>query len=166
MMPNTYTDTHPLSAAFVANLLGRLVDMIVEQGEQLLLDAGLDLPSRSVSSVLMIGERGKISAADIAMALNQPHQLVTQRIELLLDMKIVKRISDPEDGRRKILMLTAKGTKQFKRLQKCLAMADRAFETLFEDIGCDLTLVTEQAMDALNSKSILDRVRALESQNA
>jgi len=160
MALNTYTDTHHLRGAFVANLLGRLVNMIVEQGEQLLLDAGIDFPSRSVSTVLMIGEVGKISAADIAVALSQPHQLVTQRIELLLDMKIVKRVSDPKDGRRKILMLTAKGTRQFKQLQKRLALADRAFETLFEDIDCDLISAAERAMDALTSNTILQRVKS------
>jgi DNA-binding MarR family transcriptional regulator len=160
MILNTYTDTHRLRGAFVANLLGRLADIIVEQGEQLLLDAGIDFPSRSVSTVLMIGETGKISAADIAMALNQPHQLVTQRIELLLDMRIVKRVSDPKDGRRKILMLTVKGTRQFKQLQKRLALAERAFETLFEDIDCDLISAAERAMDALTSNTILQRVKS------
>ncbi|PHR59245.1 MAG: hypothetical protein COA47_09795 [Robiginitomaculum sp.] len=165
MTSNTYTDTHPLRGAFVANLLSRLADVIVEQGEQLLLDAGLEFPSRSVSSVLIIGERGKISAADIAKSLNQPHQLVTQRIELLLEMKIVKRIADPKDGRRKTLTLTAKGKKQFKQLRTCLAMADRAFSALFDEIGCDLTLVAERAIDALADNSILNRVEAVETQN-
>jgi len=165
MTLNTYTDTHQLRGAFVANLLGRLVDMIVEQGEQMLLDADIEFPSRSVSTVLMIGERGKISAADIAVALNQPHQLVTQRIELLLDIKIVKRVSDPKDGRRKILVLTAKGTKQFKLLQNRLALADRAFETLFQDIECNLISATERAMEALTANTILQRVKAAQPQN-
>ena len=166
MTPNTYrdtyTDTHQLRGAFVGNILRRLADMIAEQGEQLLRDAGIDFPSRSVSTVMMIGEKGKISAADIATALGQPHQLVTQRIELLLDIKIVKRISDPKDGRRKILILTAKGTAQFKRLQARLAAADRAFETLFKDIDCDLIAATERAMAALTDNTILQRVQSAE----
>ncbi|MBL4870856.1 MAG: hypothetical protein JKX72_07875 [Robiginitomaculum sp.] len=165
MTPNTYTDTHQLRGVFLANLLGRLIDIINEQGMQMLLDAGIDFPSRSVSIVLMIGEKGKISAADIAIALNQPHQLVTQRIELLLGMKIIKRVSDPKDGRRKILMLTAKGTRQFKQLQTRLALADIAFETLFKDIDCDLISATEQAMAALTGNTLLQRVKAVDLQN-
>jgi len=163
MATNTYTDTHPLRGAFVANLLGRLVDMIVAQGEDLLQDAGLDFPSRAASSVLLIGERGNISAADIASALAQPHQLVTQRIELLVDLKIVKRVNDPKDGRRKILTLTNKGTQQFLRLQTRLANAERAFQGLFEEIDCDLPAVAARAMGALGKRSILDRVMAVEA---
>lgn len=165
MTLSTYTDTHQLRGAFVANLLSRLVDMIVEQGEHLLLDVGIDFPSRSVSTVLMIGEKDKISAADIAVTLNQPHQLVTQRIELLLDMKIVKRVSDPKDGRRKTLILTAKGTAQFKQLQTRLALADRAFKTLFEDIECDLISAAERAMDSLTCNTLLQRVQSAELLN-
>jgi DNA-binding MarR family transcriptional regulator len=166
MTAETYTDTHPLRGAFVANLLGRLVDRIVAQGEDLLQDAGLDFPSRAASSVLLIGERGNISAADIASALGQPHQLVTQRIELLIDLKVVKRISDPKDGRRKILALTNKGTQQFLRLQTRLANAERAFQGLFEEIDCDLPAVAARAMEALGERSILDRVTAIEAAGA
>lgn len=166
MATNTYTDTHPLRGAFVANLLGRLVDMIVAQGEDLLHDAGLDFPSRAASSVLLVGERGNISAADIASALDQPHQLVTQRIELLIDLKIVKRVSDPKDGRRKILALTNKGTQQFMRLQTRLTNADRAFEILFKEIDCDLPAIAARAMDALGKHSILERVMAVEASDA
>ena len=162
MTLNTYTDTHQLRGAFVGNILRRLADMIAEQGEQLLLDAGIDFPSRSVSTVMMIGEKGKVSAADIATALGQPHQLVTQRIELLLGMKIIKRVSDPKDGRRKILVLTAKGTAQYKQLQTRLAAADRTFETLFKDIDCDLISAAERAMDALTGNTILQRVQSAE----
>jgi DNA-binding MarR family transcriptional regulator len=160
MMPDTYTDNHPLRDAFVANLLGRLADLIVAQGEELLQDADLNFPSRAVSSVLLIGERGKISAADIAEALNLPHQLVTQRIDLLIDLKIVKRVGDPKDGRRKILALTARGAQQFERLKTLLASADRAFKVLFNEIECDLHAVAARAMDALTKHPVLDRVRA------
>ncbi|MBL4617777.1 MAG: hypothetical protein JKY46_08775 [Robiginitomaculum sp.] len=163
MMHDSYTDSHSLRNAFVANLLGRLADKMAEQGELFLLDAGLEFPSRAASSVLIIGERGKISTADIAMQLNQPHQLVTQRIELLLGMKIIKRTGDQKDRRRKILTLTLKGQEQFKQLQLSLAMADKVFNRLFDEIESDLTLAATRAMAALNSSSIMDRVKNIEN---
>jgi DNA-binding MarR family transcriptional regulator len=160
-LAETFTDAHVLRDAFVANLLGRLVDLIVDQGEDLLKDAGLTFPSRAVSCVLLIGERGKISASDIAQELKQPHQLVTQRIELLIELSIVKRVDDPRDGRRKILTLTDKGRQQFKRLQTLLAESDRAFKDLFAEIECDLHAAAKRAMAALVTRPVLDRVRAV-----
>lgn len=160
MSAKTYIDTHPLRRAFIANQLERLSDLIVEQGEALLADAEIEFPPRAVSAVLLIGERGHISAADIADALNQPHQLTTQRIELLIDAGIIDRINDPQDGRRKILQLTDKGVAQFKRLQTRLAETDQVFATLFQEISCDLYAAVEQAMDALMRSPTLERVKS------
>lgn len=156
-----YFDAHVLGGAFIANQLDRLADLISEQGELLLQDAGLEFPARTVSCVLLIGERGEISTADIASVLKQPHQLVTQRVEFLITSGIVERFVDPHDGRRKILRLTPSGADQFKRLQECLEKAARAYAGLFEEIECDLPAITRRATEALEHSSVLDRVRAL-----
>ena len=155
-----YVDSHLRHTAFLANQLHRLVDMISEQGDDLLAGAGLSLPSRAVSSVLLIGERGRISAADIAKELKQPHQLVTQRIEILIELDLVGRIDDPSDGRRKILTLTRKGKKELQLLGICLRDVERVFLDLYQEIECDLSAVTLRAMEVLSSKSIVDRITA------
>jgi DNA-binding MarR family transcriptional regulator len=147
--------------AFVANVMDRLVNLIVEQGEVFLRQGGVEFPSRAASTVLLLGERGQASAADIAKALGQPHQLVTQRIDLLLDLGVIARIDDRADARRKLLSLTAKGKKQLQRLKKCLAVADAVFAGLFAEIGCDLTRVSSLALDALTRSPIVTRGRAL-----
>lgn len=165
MSHNTYTDSHSFRGAFVANILGRLADLIVAQGEDLLQDAGLDFPARAVSSVLLIGERGQISASDIANDLGQPHQLVTQRVELLIKLQIIERLHDPNDARRKILTLTDKGAAQFKRLKACLADADRAFEIMFTEINCDLPTIAARAMEALDKSAIRERVKTLQTKD-
>lgn len=156
-----YIDTHAVRGAFVANQLDRLADLISDQGELLLQDAGLEFPARAVSCVLLIGERGEVSTADIANVLKQPHQLVTQRVEFLIASDIVERLVDPRDGRRKILRLTPSGADQFERLQECLANAARVFADLFEELECDLPAITRRVTEALDHNSVLERVRAL-----
>jgi DNA-binding MarR family transcriptional regulator len=153
-----YVDSHPRHGAFLADQLRRLADLIVQQGDDLLLDAGLSLPSRAVSSVLLIEERGQISAADIAKELKQPHQLVTQRIEMLIMLGLVDRIGDPSDGRRKILELTGRGKKELRLLETCLREAEQVFLDLYQEIECDLSAVTLGALKVLSSKPILDRI--------
>jgi len=154
----TYVDSHSRCDAFLANQLHRLVDLINKQGDDLLLGAGLSLPSRTVSSVLLIGERGQISAADIAKELKQPHQLVTQRIEILIHLGLVDRIDDPSDGRRKILELTRKGKKELRLLETCLLEAERVFSDFYQEIECDLSAVALRAIKVLSSKPISDRI--------
>jgi DNA-binding MarR family transcriptional regulator len=158
-----YIDAHPLSGAFVSNKLVRLSDLIAAQGGDLLRDANIDIPSRAVSSILLIGEHGEISAADIANLLQQPHQVVTQRANLLIDLKLIERKSDPLDGRRKILTLTAKGADQFSQLTARMVQAADVFDALFEEIECDLAAMAMRAIEALNRSPILERVNSGQS---
>lgn len=157
----TFVDTHPLRDAFIANFLDRLVGQIVEQGEDLLADVGLVFPSRAASSVLLIGERKFISAADIGKALGQPHQLVTQRIDLLIKLGVVQRMDDPNDGRRKLLKLSPMGLDQLERLQRRLTETARVFADLFKEIDCDLWAVATQTMSALAQRSLVERANDL-----
>ncbi|WP_339928686.1 MarR family transcriptional regulator [uncultured Brevundimonas sp.] len=156
----TYLDAHPLRAAFAANTLVQLADLISAQGEAMLREAGLDVPARAVSILLMIGERGEMSAADIAGQLQQPHQLVTQRADLLVDLGLIARRSDPGDGRRKILVLTDRGADQFERLTARLARVADVFAALFVEIDCDLAAMARRAIAALDRSPILERLNA------
>tara|TARA_R110002124_G_scaffold215362_3_gene381307 strand:+ start:287 stop:808 length:522 start_codon:yes stop_codon:yes gene_type:complete len=158
----TYLDAHPLRGAFVANSFIQLSDLIASQGEAMLRDADLDVPSRAVSILLMIGERGEISAADIAGLLQQPHQLVTQRADLLVDLGLIERRNDPQDGRRKILVLTDRGADQFQRLTVRLAEVAEVFAALFAEIDCDLAAMASRAIAALNRSPILERINSLQ----
>jgi DNA-binding MarR family transcriptional regulator len=159
MQTRHFTETHALNGAFVANRLSALVDLIALQGDSLLEDAGISIPSRAVSCVLLVGDQGQVSAADIAKALQQPHQLATQRVEALIKLGLLKRIDDPEDGRRKILALTAKGKDQYVRLNVRLAEVEQAFLGLFAEIDCDLLAVVERAIESLRDTPLLKRIR-------
>lgn len=159
MAQRNFRDRHTLKGAFLSNLLLRLVDLIALQGDDLLRDAGIIFPSRAVSSVLFIGDRGQVSAADIAKALDEPHQLTAQRIEVLIELNLLKRINDPHDRRRKVLMLSRKGKDQHQRLVCRLAEIEQAFLGLYTEIDCDLPTVLERADQALQRVPILERIQ-------
>lgn len=156
----TYLDTHRFAGAFVANKLDRLAGMFVEQGDELLHDAGIAVPSRAVSLLLLVGEHSQLSAADISVTLEQPHQLVTQRIDVLVELGIVERKTDPADGRRKTLVLTGKGEAYYAKLQVILSEAAIAIDGLFREIECDLSDFAMKAMRALKRASLLDRIQS------
>lgn len=156
----SFVDTHVFKSAFLANRLERLAELIVRQGEMLLSDGGVAVPPRAVSAVLLIGERGALSVADLAKALSQPHQLVTQRAELLLELGIVERVADPDDARRWTLRFTRKGMEQFRRLKQRLSLAADAFAALFKEIDCDLNAAVDRAAKALEAAPLAERVKA------
>ncbi len=158
MQTQSFIDAHEMHDAFLGNKLGRLVDLIAEQGDALIQDAGLSFPSRASSTILLVSERGDISAADVARELQQPHQLASQRIEALINLGLMKRKDDPGDARRKTLTLTAKGKREAAVLKKVLADVQGAFEGVYKEISVDLSDIVIRAMDALNKAPLSERV--------
>lgn len=156
-----FVDTHPLSAAFLGYRLGRLYDLIARQGDEFMHSAGLSFPSRANSTIMLIDESENISVADITIELDQPHQLVAQRIELLMELGLVVKKPDPYDGRRKILILTKKGKQEVALLRQCLADAARAFSVLFDEIGVDLNELADCAKRELENTPLDERVNAV-----
>jgi DNA-binding MarR family transcriptional regulator len=159
MSDDNFVDAHRLSAAFVANQIERLADLIVAQGNDMLDASGIRFPSRTVSTVLFVGENEPTSTADIARALGQPHQLATQRVDLLTQLGILERIADPDDARRKQLRLTPEGRDQFSILTDRLEKAGQAFGALFAEIGCDLPAAAQRASAALRTTPLLTRMK-------
>lgn len=154
----SFLTTHSLSAAFLGYRSGRLLEILSDQGDIYLKNAGLSFPARANLTILLIDERENFSIADITNELKQPHQLVAQRVTLLIERGLVKKIADPQDGRRNILKLTKKGKKEVAILRDCLAGAISAFEKLFDDMGVDLNAVMEKAIAAFLEVPIEDRV--------
>ena len=159
MVARNFRDEHALNGAFVSNKLLRLVDLIALQGDTLLRDAGITIPSRAVACALFIGDKGQASLADIAKALDEPHQLTAHRVDDLIQLGLLERRDDPNDRRRKALSLTKKGKSQYQLLLVRLAEIEQAFTGLYAEIGHDLPAILETAMEALHRTPLLERIQ-------
>lgn len=165
MVGRNFRDEHALSGAFLSNKLIRLVDVIGAQGTQLLEDAGISIPSNAVALTLFVGDRGQASLADIAKALDEVHQLTSTRVESLIQLGLLERRDDPNDGRRKALSLTKKGKAQYRRLLQRLTEIETAMAGLYAEIGHDLPAILETAMEALNREPLIARIRETTSES-
>ena len=153
----------PLRRAFLGNTLEKLVSLINQQGEEILKDAGVYFPPRAATMMLLLMKNGPMSAADLAKALKQPHQLVTQRIEALIGCKVISRASDSTDLRRKLLRITPAGKLQLRRLKDRLDRIEAAYAGLFDEVDCDLADVALRTVELLLKRTLGDRVRSTES---
>jgi len=158
MRDSNIMDTHALRGAFLSNKLLRLVETIADQGAVLLETSGIAIPPRAISTVLMIGEVEDVTAADIASALDQPHQLATQRITLLIELGLVTKRPHASDSRRKVLELTPQGQAQYEQMIAMLAQIRDAMDALYEEIGCDLAEMAVKAVTSLKEKPLVDRI--------
>jgi DNA-binding MarR family transcriptional regulator len=166
MQNSNIMDTHPLSGAFLSNKLLRLVETIANQGEVLLASGGIRIPPRAISTVLMIGELDNVTAANIASALDQPHQLATQRIDLLIELGLVTRTPHATDNRRKVLKLTTDGQAQYALMMDMLGHIRAAMEALYEELGCNLADMATKAVEALQDRPLIERIGESRSSRA
>lgn len=156
---HSFVDRHPDREAFVGNRLGRVVDFIVEQGDLLLRDRGVTFSSTAASTVLLLSERTNLSSADLARELDHPHQLVTKRVETLIQLGLVRRKSDPHDGRRKVLALTKKGQAEAALLGQAVHDASAAFSAIYDEIGVNVSEVAASVAGALARRSLAERIK-------
>ena len=154
----SYATSHRHHTAFLASHLETLATLIVSQAEIALEKADIPIPSRTVSAILVIAEKENTTIAEIAEVLQQPHQLVTQRIELLLKRGFIERHPDPQDGRRKLICLSPTGKPLFQQLEVFLSEVTKVFVDLFGDIDCDLENKIEQSRDQLSRRGLIDRM--------
>ena len=104
------TDTTDLDdISFLGRLSEALSQRIEEQTRPLFDDAGITIPVRSCSLLTALDAAGEASAAELARALGQSHQLVVQKCPALLRLGVITQHADPADARRKILRLTDAG---------------------------------------------------------
>jgi DNA-binding MarR family transcriptional regulator len=150
----------PLRRVFLANSMDQLSALINKQGQQTLREAGVDFSIHAAPIVLLLTKKGPLTAADVAKILSQPHQLVAQRLDALVGLKIVTRVSDTADARRKLLKITPKGRLQLSQLKETLDLIEVVYERIFAKLGCDLAALVLEAADELSREPLADRVRA------
>lgn len=121
--------------AYLAHLLKRLSDHLVEGATSWYPQAGVRAPPRTTSTLLVLDDLGPLGITEIAARLRQSHPLVITWVRQLQALDFVESCSDPDDGRRTLVQLTRQGRQQVKRLRNALKTMERASRELMEKGG-------------------------------
>lgn len=144
------------------SFLGRLseaLSMRIEEQTRPLFDAaGITVPVRSCSLLTALETAGEASAAELARALGQSHQLVIQKCPALLRLGLITQHADPADARRKIFRLTEAGYDQQRRIDAYSARISDVYRSLFEEVG-DVHRAILKTLDALADKPLSERFK-------
>lgn len=148
------TDLDDIS--FLGRLSEALSTTIEEQTRDLFDTAGIVIPVRSCSLLTALRQAGEASAAQLARALGQSHQLVVQKCPALLRLGLITQHADPADARRKLFRLTDKGTAQMAMLDSYTAGISAVYERLFEETG-NTHAVLLKTLKALEERPLRER---------
>lgn len=117
---------HEQGPAFLAHLLRRLADELIQGAADWYPTVGVTAPPRTISTLLALEARGPLGITELANVLRQSHPLVIVWIKELSRLSLVASKSDPADKRRTVISLTSKGRKELVNVRKALVTMEQA----------------------------------------
>ena len=126
---------HQQGPAFLAHLLRRLADELVQAAADWYPTVGVTAPPRTISTLLALDAHGPLGVTELADLLRQSHPLVIVWIKELSRLSLVTSKSDRADKRRTLISLTDKGREQLVHVRKALATMERASAELLDLAG-------------------------------
>lgn len=76
-----------------------------------------DLDSAGYLLLVQIRHRAPIRAAQIVEHINTDKSAISRQVRLLLDLKLIDRLTDPDDSRAHLLIATEEGARRIDQLQ-------------------------------------------------
>lgn len=138
--------------AFLAKTVFDLHSLIQAQSEELYAEKELGFPVAASSTILLLSDVNEASIMEISQTLNLSHQLTSQRIKIMLNLKLVEGFQDEKDKRRTLYKLTSKGLEKSKILKLYCVDAEHAFKDLSNEVGADVQSILNSAIEALKHK--------------
>ncbi len=147
-----------LGPGFIGLQLYQLLSVINAQGNRILENVELGIPSRIASSLMLFKMNGPLSVTQLGSMLNMSHQLMAHRIKALKDLELITEVADPKDKRRTLYRLTEKGEAISINLEEVIQKASSAYEDLYEEIGVNVYEALIKARKALLKKPLSERI--------
>ena len=145
------------NVAFTNKRFFDLFTLINEQADVVYKDLGIKFPVVASSTVLYLAKSKEGSLTEIAKGLGMSHQLISQRVKILLNLELIEKRPAPNDKRKTIYTFTEEGEKQSQLLLDYCEGAEKAFDNLSESVGVDLLKTMNKAIEALNETSFAER---------
>lgn len=107
---------------------------------------------------LMVHQPATIGQLASAAGISQP--AATQTIALMLKDGLITATPAPQDGRQKLIQLSAQGTAMLPALQLCWQATAAAARSLDAELAMPLSVLLEDALAALQARSYGARIRS------
>lgn len=149
-----------LGPGFLAHLLRRISDELVEADKLWNAEKEVPNPPRTASTLLALDARGAMSVTELAATLRQSHQLVQQWIAELDACGLIHTRRDPEDRRRSIVALTPRGNHEIQRLRDSIIPVAQANLDLLTEGLPGIYEALWRIERSLRSWPFIERIRA------
>jgi len=152
------TSLHDYGSLLLGSRLRKVSEALYAGVDEVYRSAGVDLPSRCFPILFLLRDHGRLGISELAARLGQTHPAVSQMSRKLLRHRMVTESTDPQDERRRLLALSARGRSVMQRLEPVWKAIIAAAADLESDhpLSQHLTAVDR----ALEARGFASRIRA------
>jgi len=140
--------------------LRHLIELLDGAVEQAYLDAGLRYRPRYTPVMRALLRSEPLTIGDIAADAGITQPAATQTVGLMLREGLLTVSPGQQDGRRKMVALSAAGRDLAPRIQQCWQATASAADSLDAQLPYPLSQLLGEAIDALEQRSFGARIRA------
>ena len=145
------------SPATLGTLLRHLIEILDGSVEEAYAQSGLDYRPRYTPVVRALLELGPASIRTLSLHAGITHSAVSQTVAQMAKHRLVK-LSPGEDGRERIVALTAKAEAMLPALERQWAATNVAANELDAELSFPLSALLREALGALETRSFSERI--------
>ena len=144
--------------------LRHLIELLDGSVEQVYSDFGLDYKPRFTPIMRTLAKIEVISVSELAKEAGITQPAATQTIQAMAKKGLVTISVNKKDSRQKQISLSKQGRAMMIQLERCWQATAIAAETLDNELQTPLTVLAEEAIQALEKKSFLSRIKKAHQQ--
>lgn len=148
-----------LAELALATRLKRLSDRLIGDVGRIYREQGFDFDPRWFALLQLLQQEGSVTVTDAAGMLRLTHPAIVQLSAQLEEAKLISTGKDKNDGRKRNMQLTSKGSDLLKRLTPLLKDIEDANREFLESTGYDVLSIIEKLEKALDEKDMYKRVK-------
>lgn len=157
------TNLHDYGPILLASRLRKLSEGLFAGVDEIYRSHGVTLPSSCFPILFLLRDHGRLGISELARLLGQSHAAVSQMSRKLLGHGVVREWPDKADERRRLLGLSATGTRLMKRLEPVWTQIVAAVQALdgYQELSSALTTMDH----ALQQRGFAHRIRVAGNRN-
>lgn len=144
-----------LNELALGTVLKRLTDRLYASIDQIYHDSGIEFHGSWFAPMISISSHGSRSITEVASEIGLSHPAVTHISKQLLAAGLVTESPDPDDGRRRLLRLTAKGRQRLLDLQPVWHGIAETTRNYFERTGHDVFAILKAYEQILQESDLV-----------
>ncbi len=152
MQHKTITELEELALGV---LFKRLTDRLYSSIDQVYRDCGVDFQGSWFAPIVSLAAKGSQSITELATDIGLSHPAVTHISKQLLQAGLIQESTDPADGRRRLLSVTALGEQRLRELQPVWDGITETTRDYFSRAGHDVFRVLKDYEQVLDSGDLV-----------